>query len=305
MSVFLNNDTVEVDLYHDYGNARRRFFPTSRNLERDIDFIPKSCLFLVYCQPKPMLKNHVKKYYNHFSLFSNDDTVVVVRSELNIVNDTGESSVMYDVITVSDDLSHRKASSIGHWSVSFDSEFQYSNVCPHFAQDRFKLRCTGEWWYYDKGYILNGRSAFSPEPGRENDPCLPVLIYYELHSDYFQRNTCGLSDIHVTYHTPTPLAESNSNLSFNGPLQTLMSLNDPNRGPDTSTFCHLPNNPLQNCMAQGPQNNILTQIAAPNVGCSASKIYRTAVMPSLSWFQQRQEELQQGDLNYFYPSSIY
>lgn len=241
-----------MSLFHDYGHARRQF---SKHTQVTPNVRYKSCLFLVYEQFEGAIANLIKKYRHHFNLFVNDDSVLIALNDTNYHDIDNESTIMYFVITVSGDINNRWATSHGNWRVSFDKEFVFETKCPNFILDKYRLLCSGEWWYFDKGYVLNGLSAF--DANRCRCPSSSFLIYFEFHTDcsILQANNCATQNrtfhIKVNYHDPPPQV----------PLTPFMT-------------------PIQ------------------------PKLYTASPVPSLSWFQKRQDELTKGNISYFTPLEL-
>lgn len=172
MSALLAIDAVEMNLCAEYGYSSRGFskYPL---VYQSNDY--RSCLFLVYRQSE-RIENRLQNYRNHFTLFRSDTTIIVCRTETTLIHSDNDAIITYDVIMPSAAVCDRFRSKYKHWNVSFD-KIDYTNKYPSFVG--FSLVCSGEWWYFDRGVILNGLTGYE-----EDTSCESMFIYYELHIDY-------------------------------------------------------------------------------------------------------------------------
>lgn len=176
MSAFLPIRAKRINVCAEYGYSTRTF---NKRPWVVVCSDYESSMFLVYRQSAP-LPNRVASYRNHFTLFRNDQTVVVVRTETTLVHQDNDAVLLYDVISPSNDERDRYRAVLDRWTVSFD-RISYSNQRPSsFAE--FDLVCSGEWWFFDRGIILDGVTRYDSE-----NPCDSMLVYYELHPRYVIR----------------------------------------------------------------------------------------------------------------------
>lgn len=293
MSALLDVTACSINLLAEYGFASRQFSKTPRVYQSDSY---SSCLFLKY-QQKKYIPNRIPQYRNHFTLFTNAETVLIARVETTLNHVDNDAVVCYDLITPSDDVNCRMRSSYKNWDVSFD-EITYSNKCEQTID--FKLMCHGEWYYFDRGIILNGISAFDPDC-----PCINVFIYYELHVDHKITIPSPDSVINlipsigviydpsevkkkkVTTPPTTPPPTPGSQTPSGGPALTPTTV-------VTSAFSSL----------LLPHLNALARpLVTTNDQTKAPKARHAAVIPSLSWFEERQKELCASNIAYFVPIS--
>lgn len=168
MSALLTIEAAELNIYADYDACNRAF-------RRDVLFLEvdeyKSCMFLVY-KTKVLLPNKETNYRNHFTLFRNDKSLIVVRSETSLELTDVDAILQYHIITPISG----QCSRIEHkrWTISFD-KIEYSRQ-PPFNFLTYSLICSGEWWYFENGIILNGVAS--------NELADSMFIYYELHPKY-------------------------------------------------------------------------------------------------------------------------
>lgn len=323
MSALLAIDASELNISAEYGYNSRSFnkYPM---VHQSYDYT--SCLFLVYHQINP-IQHRIPKYRNHFTLFTNDKTVVIARTETTLIHHDNDAIITYDIITPSDDVSDRFRSKYKTWDVSFD-KITYSNNYPNLVG--YRMICSGEWWFYDRGVILNGLTGYEPKT-----KSLSMFIYYEFHikhkitrpsSDtlinmppliqslntqvFLQPNNTvaiggggggdGRQSISPTTTIPPPSTQTSSVLSpttttttttTTTPIQqdTVQSLNKP------FTISSVPSTIL-------PYLNVSSRpTITQNDSTVAPEVQFKAVMPSLFWFDERCKELSRGDIEYFRP----
>lgn len=161
-----------LDLHKEYGFSNRTF---SKQIRVPIAKKYITALFMVF-ETERSIRNRIENYRNHFTLFKSTttDSIVVIRVETSIKHVDIDAVLMTDHITVTKSA---KSGDACNWVISYD-EIEYSSETPNLTDYRFI--CSGEWWYFDRGVILNGISAFSLD-----DPTVTsTFIYYELHPDY-------------------------------------------------------------------------------------------------------------------------
>lgn len=175
-------DIYELNVNAEYGMITRRF---NKNVNVSVSDNYKSAMFLVYTlkflpkftslinQRAFVLPNRRRRYRNHFTMFGNRDTLIIARSETTLIHADTDAIIMYDIIKPK--ICSRATITSTPWVVSFDT-IDYTNAPPkNFAT--FDLISSGEWWYFDRGVILNGVTAHS-----SGHFCNDMLVYYELHA---------------------------------------------------------------------------------------------------------------------------
>lgn len=173
MSAFLPIRAKRINVCAEYGYSSRTF---NKRPWVVVSTDYESCLFLVYRQPAP-LPNRIARYRNHFTLFRNDRSVVVVRTETTLAHQDNDAVLLYDTIQPSPDEGERYRAILDRWTVSFD-RIGYANKRPASFAD-YDLVCSGEWWFFDRGVVLDGVTRYDSEC-----PCDSMLVYYELHPKY-------------------------------------------------------------------------------------------------------------------------
>lgn len=173
MSAFLPIRAKRINVCAEYGYSSRTF---NRRPWVVVSTDYESSLFLVYRQPAP-LPNRIARYRNHFTLFRNERSLVVVRTETTLVHQDNDAVLLYDTIVPSSNEQDRYRAVLDRWTVSFD-RITYTNKRPATFAD-YDLVCSGEWWFFDRGVILDGVTRYDSE-----SPCDSMLVYYELHPTY-------------------------------------------------------------------------------------------------------------------------
>jgi hypothetical protein len=111
-------------------------------------------------------------YRNHYSLFVSETALIIVRSETGLRHAETDAILEYDVFFIDKDKSKLSNANVGmEWKVSFDN-LKFSPD-PKTALETSLLYCWGEWWYFDRGFVLRGTKRGG----------IPVLIYYEFYQD--------------------------------------------------------------------------------------------------------------------------
>lgn len=173
MSALLPIDALELNLNAEYGYTVREFSKVPHVYQSDNY---KSGLFLFYHQDAK-INHRIDKYRNHFTLFRNEKSIIIVRTETTFIHADNDAILTYDVITPSENANERFRSSFKNWDVSFD-KITYSSKQPETIVG-YTLIGSGEWWFYDNGIVLVGKSGY-----KQNTKCQSILIYYELHVDH-------------------------------------------------------------------------------------------------------------------------
>lgn len=319
MSALLSLEAQELNILAEYGYCTRGFNKTP-NVESFID--SKSCLFLVYQQPE-YIPHRLSKYRNHFVLYTGGKNIVIVRTETTLIHPDNDAILTYDTITVSNEIKDRYRTSFKNWTVSFD-KITYSNDSnPNLLCH--EMLCSGEWWYFDKGIILRGKSGYMP-----NVKALELLIYFECHGNYritFPKN--NLIDMPPIFQQLIERKNRGNVLfSINNPpltIQTTQNRNDENQensSPSTQTInadaaaaTASDNNANTNNLNLPFQVSSISPAILPFINATsrpriiqneivtAPKVIAKSVIPALFWFDERQKELKAGKLSYFLPSS--
>lgn len=160
----------ELNLCAEHGYTYREFKRSVR-VYQSSDY--KSALFLVYVTYRNRLPWRKTPYRNHFTLYRSADSVLVVRSETTLRFQDHDAALHYDVLTPTESY---RATTACDWTVSFD-KIDYSNRRPSFVT--YSLVCSGEWWYFENGVVLNGVTAYEKDAA-----CGNMFVYYELHPRY-------------------------------------------------------------------------------------------------------------------------
>lgn len=163
MSALLNQQTLEpIKINQQFAFKGREFHKTANVLETgDFD----ECLVLSFLSCT-LLKLNNNTYRNHFTLFTSQNEIIICLAETTLWVKDDDVELRYMRIKP---LSATKSSCCG-WNVSQD-KIEYSNKCPADFTT-FTLLCHGEWWFFDRGYILNGKGATTSP--------LTYFIYMEL-----------------------------------------------------------------------------------------------------------------------------
>lgn len=173
-----------IDPVAEYGLATRTFDRRPR-VVRSSDYA--SCFVATFrASEGARLPRRVNGYRNHYTAFrGGTDALLIVRCETTLLHADNDVVLSYESIRVSDDPSNRFVARTVDWDVSFDREIAYSSARPDRATMRsYELMSSGEWWYFDKGVVLNGVSGYVKDAS-----CRASLTYYELHPRYRVANT--------------------------------------------------------------------------------------------------------------------
>lgn len=323
MSALLAIDTSEINICAEYGYNTRHFDKRPRVIVSDNY---KSCMFLVHQQTEN-IPNRKEKYNNHFTLFRSVDTIVIVRTETTMVYRDNDAVLLYDVITLSSNITDRFKAEKNSWAVSFD-RITYSNEKPIF--NNFELISSGEWWFFDKGIILNGITKYV-----KDQECLNIFIYYELHPKFIVRSTSMnfanpwnfMNNNTITHPQPhgTTIENNTNNTLPKQPSSTLpfsYSVNATNDNANLSTNAtsntassNTENTPIPNNSQNSFHTSTLASTILPMLNAASRPIISKndtidapdvryqAVIPTLYWLTTRAEELTKSDISYFLPQN--
>nr|AHW98261.1 GrBNV_gp23-like protein [Nilaparvata lugens endogenous nudivirus] len=315
-----------------------RVFSKSINVRRSTQY--QTALVLAHIS-KNRMNNRKENYRNHFTLYQNNTTLVLVRSETTLLYRDHDAILEYDVFTPKG-ACMRTSCVDDSWLVSYDT-IEYSNAKPEsFAT--YSLLCWGEWWYFDRGVCLNGITAYE-----RGTVCDSMFIYLELHPKIklvrplqqqqpqnlnlrsvvfnnaaFQPDSVNSQPIpsgsQPSVDTANTIApnnvENNNNSSTNtnqqqtadtNTIQNNTALFNPLIRNTTCPSFSMTNN--STIFSGSAFNNFITPTANivsreqinTNDSRKAPKSIFKQIMPSLFWFEERHHELQIGDISYFIP----
>lgn len=134
-----------------------------------------------------------------------DFEIIICRTETTQVYVDNDAIILYQRIGLSRNEDMRFTNNdISEWSVSFDKGIAYS-TSPPTDLNNFELLCSGEWWYFDRGVVLNGFTVYQRyecNAKRDSDGidaiietcnaqplplmtnlCKSIFIYYELYPE--------------------------------------------------------------------------------------------------------------------------
>lgn len=319
MSALLPIEAQELNILAEYGYCSRSF-SSSPNVESFLD--SKSCLFLVYQQPE-YIPHRLPQYRNHFVLYTSGKNIVIARTETTLIHSDNDAILTYDIITVSNELKDRYRASFKNWTVSFD-KITYSNDSnPNLLY--YEMLCSGEWWYFDKGIILRGKSGYMP-----NVKALELLIYFECHGNYritFPKH--NLVDMPPIIQQLIEIKNRGNVLfSINNPPLNIQTAQNQNKEtqekslPPTQSATNATTSGGGGAASSNTDNNDLNlpfQVSSissailpfinaasrpriiQNEIVTVPKVVARSVIPALFWFDERQKELKAGKLSYFLP----
>lgn len=301
MSALLNTSAVEINICAEYGYSVRDFSKQPRVLVSG-DY--KSCFMLVHYQDT-ILPNRHPDFRNHFALFRGTNSILVVRVETTLVYNDNDAVLTYDTIRVSDEkLDRMRASSKLDWDLSFDRNIDYSNTRPDNFTD-YELVGSGEWWFFDRGIILNGITKYV-----ENCNCLSLFVYYELHPKFVLRHKPAIAPPTVVKLTQLAPTVASRFLYRSGETQqqqqqpTASSSNSNSTGEDDQNEQKINNAPIPTLNPQtmvSMVNASSRPIIRSNEQVQAPDVEYQTVMPSLFWLNERNTELRRCDISYFLP----
>lgn len=303
MSALLNTSASEINVCAEYGYSVREFSKQPRVLVCN-DY--QSCFMMVHYQDA-ILPNRHPDFRNHFTLFRGKDSILVVRVETTLVYNDNDAVLMYDSIRVSSDATDRmRASSKVDWDLSFDRNITYSNERPANFTD-YQLVGSGEWWFFDRGVVLNGITKYV-----EDCNCLSLFIYYELHPKFVLRRTMKQQQ-----SLPAPLARPSANrFLYSSGKPSSRGIDDHEKQPggdNDDDATSEKSNGRDELVRPIPTLNSQTMISMVNA--SSRSLIRTneqvtapdveyqSVVPSLFWLKTRNAELRRCDISYFLPQN--
>lgn len=306
MSALLPINARVLNVCAEYGYSTRQF-NKSPMVYQSLDY--KSCLFLVYQQANA-LPNRIANYRNHFTLFTNHNSIVIARTETTLKYSDNDAIINYDIITPNDCIDDKYRSKYKNWDISFD-KISYSSSYPSLMG--YQLMCSGEWWFYDRGIILNGITSY-----RKDYKCMSMFIYYEFHINHKvtevnkKFNVLASSiptipqTVTTTTTTTTPTTETtpNNTQPKNNLVTNILQTNIPT----SSSVEHNLLNLNRSLTASSLSSNILPfvntlsrPVIRQNDTIIAPTVHCRAVVPSLFWFDERYKELCMGKIDYFLP----
>lgn len=321
MSALLPIEASELNINAEYGYSSRTFSKVPM-VYQSHDY--SSCLFLVYQQPE-VIENRKSNYRNHFCLYVNDKSIVVARTETTLYHLDNDAIITYDYITPANSLEDRYRSKYKNWDVSFD-KISYSNECPSLVG--YRLICSGEWWFYDKGVILNGLTVYESK-----HMCMSIFIYYEFHIAHrvSKPNTTTI----IEAASMQPCSQSNLAPIITKAPSLFSSIVASEEIPQ-NVFHHEAKSPSQNQQQKQQQHSglhqssqhptqehpaqkeniiissipssalpLLNSVSRPTIRQNDTDVVPNvqcrAVMPSLYWLDERCSELCRGKIDYFLP----
>lgn len=313
MSALLPIDAKVLNVCAEYGYSTRQF-NKSPMVYQSLDY--KSCLFLVYQQPTP-LENRISDYRNHFTLFTNHNSIVIARTETTLKHTDNDAIINYDIITPNACVDDKFRSKYKNWDISFD-KISYKSAYPSLVG--YSLLCSGEWWFYDRGIVLNGVTVY-----RKNYKCLSILIYYEFHINHKvteenqkynilassiptsppqQQPTMTVSTTDATTRPETTTTTTTTTAPRNTLLTNILQTNIPTN-PNTMDSLFNLNRSLTTSSLSADiipfVNASSRQIIRQNDSSVVPQVKCRAVVPSLFWLDERCKELSRGNIDYFRP----
>nr|WOJ45414.1 GrBNV gp23-like protein [Apis mellifera nudivirus] len=280
MSALLALSAQTINICAEYGFSNRNFSKRPRYISAP-EYV--SALMLVYKHAGKILPHRHDNYRNHFTMYRGKRDILVVRSETTLVFRDNDAILMYDRIEPSTEQTNRFRTNHEYWDISFDREITYYNQRPNSFVD-YTLVCSGEWWFFDRGIVLNGITSYNP--GCETTS---LFIYYELHPP-----------VRIVEPFVTPIISSNSDGGGGGSTTVT---------PNTFDY-HLPMTKTPTTIPKIQPQRILpflnstvrptVQTNDDRIICNDHQTYE-AVMPSLYWFVMRSKELNCQDISYFLP----
>lgn len=329
----LSERVYELNLCAEHGYTYREFKRSVR-VYQSSDY--KSALFLVYVTYRNRLPWRKTPYRNHFTLYRSADSVLAVRSETTLKFQDHDAALHYDVITPTKSY---RANTACDWTVSFD-KIDYSNKRPSFVT--YSLVCSGEWWYFENGVILNGVTAYEKDA-----TCGNMFVYYELHPKYtivtaaVQRNHRSgaqsrlLAAASSSSSLPPFLAGTAADASTAPPAHgsddVVLTATSGATDVDSTTTttpqgrvadaCPNPRTRLSSFLADSPAHVVggattLNSSIAPIVNALTRPVIRANdtrelpdldtrnVVPSMFWFVQRSKEFNAKSIAYFLPTDF-
>lgn len=320
----VNDKIKELDVFVEPGYASRTFDRNAPNVKTYSDY--KTALFMVHTNDK-LLPNRRDPYYNHFALYSNEKSLIIVRTETSLIWKDHDAALVFDTITPLHDTGrcYRTSCVDDNWVVSCD-EIGYSNKKPAtFAT--YSLICYGEWWYFDAGVCLNGISSY-----KKGKRCYSIFVYFELLPRLRVMKNAMRNNI---MHNLTPHSENLTNRFVASTPNRFPTSSMNNRNNDGGTMTDVaavaaaasaverteqqqhqpvvaataapPTSVLINSMFSNNATALTNAAARPsvrsndesNIANSGTRLKH--VIPSLYWFDERHRELLDLRIEYFVP----
>jgi hypothetical protein len=150
MSAILNLTlTKPLDLLGEAYVEARTFLPSpyvilTSNFDR--------LLWLNFTSTKP-IPNRKISYRNHYALYTYKTSLLLVWTETTLDYGKANDAVLnyYNIECQAEESLTNK---ISQWSVSYDHVSVSYKKPLNFTN--YNLHSSGEWWYFDRGFILNG-----------------------------------------------------------------------------------------------------------------------------------------------------
>lgn len=281
-----------------------------------------ACMFLTYTSETILPKTNAN-YRNHFCLYTNDQSkmseksIIIVRSETSLIFPDTDAILQYQKITPITTQTVREC----QWDICYD-KIKYNNEKPKSFKN-FYLNCSGEWWYFDKGVILNGTYV-----DKQTQTEYTKFIYYELKPKFAISKTQKTQTPQLVLKSSNEFSDFLSNLNRLGttlnpaekttvtdiPTKTTTAISEKNNTKIVSTNetnqivqnCHTKADELQTETIDVLPSNFTNYFTLSNQSIITQN-YSTKVLinkyqciiPSLFWLNQRNEELKRKDLSYF------
>lgn len=312
MSALLPISASELNICAEYGYSSRQFNKVPMVFQSH-DYT--SCLFLVYRQSE-LINHRIDEYRNHFTLFTNHKSIIIARTETTLIHTDNDAIITYDNITPTEKIENRFRSKYKNWDVSFD-KINYTSKYPSLLG--YRMLCSGEWWFYDRGIILNGLTTYEC-----NHKCMSIFIYYEFHIDHRItrpiNNNILIEAASMTTLNKNPQSQQPEPTQQQQQPQPPPPAQQPQSQPQTLLESILQNiesapnqeqttvNLNRSFNASSLSSEILpyiNSISRPTIRQNDStivpKVKCRAVIPSLFWLDERYNELKRGNIDYFKP----
>lgn len=292
MSALLDIEVPEtIDINSEWGLHTRTFSKNPNVYETDSTNPYNSCMFLVY-RTKKLIPNWIKAYTNHFTMFANKTNVIINRTETSLIHQN------IDAVQTVQNICPTKCSRVElneGWIISRDDIIFSEN----FDSSDCKMLCAGEWWFYDKGYILNGIGNGSS-----------WFIYYELHAPTLVKsnkkttalNLFNINDtfdtIKTTQNSDTPCLDVDNNLDLAPKPPSILEKLDKLFTSDAFNKNLTPNRPTVGSKTP----NLLSTVRpiVSNFNTKPSNLSRFQnILPSKFWLVETAKELESGNIDKF------
>lgn len=324
----VRRDVEPLNISKELGTITREFTGTVQ-FNNSTNYTAMLSLFYVNKNSKVKFPNRRTPYRNHFCLYTdNSGGVVIVRSETTRRHKDRDAVLYYNVVTTTEKSLGQCC--VGSWFVSFD-RCAHSVLKPRSFRT-YTLCCAGEWWYYEKGVVLNGVIG--------DRSC---LAYYEFYDENMLRNERAIeaqrqaavfaaSRRKRTFHTEYPEISLKPNGYGSDKLNFLITnIKIPKLATLLDSDGDVPDNVLYDAddvddtvVVESRQTssdavvvnstNAIKRKVSDDTDTAVGKLTPTdtrpeknhfitveSVMPSAYWFNCRHVELKTGDISYFYP----